>query len=173
MLLTPTLPFHGCMTSSKPPSRRVHVLNGGKPSPASVSPQFLHSPPQFPPWAPLPLRVLAFSSIPSLALLIPLFPFFLDSLAHTRSFSYHPRRSDSELCLPSPHLPPELQTHVPSYMLDSPAGIFHSTHPHQSLSFCPDLILPVIQARNLESNLTLPFIPSPHQPDSPSNSGVP
>lgn len=45
--------------------------------------------------------------------------------------------------------------------LKSPTGIFHSTHPHQSLSFCPDLILPVIQATNLESSLTLPFISSP------------
>lgn len=54
VLLTPTLPFHGCMTSSKPPSLRVSVLNGGKPSPASVSPQFLHSTPQFLPWTPFP-----------------------------------------------------------------------------------------------------------------------
>lgn len=57
--------------------------------------------------------------------------------------------------------------------LKSPTGIFHSTHPYQSLSFCPDLILPVIQARNLESSLTLPFTPSPPQLISPSNSGVP
>lgn len=165
MLSTPALPFHGSMTSSKPPFLRVILLNAGKPSPASVLPQFLHSPPQFPPWAPLPLRMLAFSSTPSSALLMPLFPFFLVSLVHIHSLSYHPHRADSELCIPSPHLPPGLQTHAPSYLLDIVTRRSHwhlpLNTPTQNLSFCPDLILPVIKARNLESSLTLPFIPSP------------
>lgn len=126
------------MTSVKPPSLRFSLLDGGKPSQASVLPKFLQSPSQFPPWVPLPLRMLAFSRAPSSALLIPLFPFFLESLTHTHSLSYHAHRADSELCIPSPHLPPEPKTHVPSCLLDS---LTKKSHWHLPLNApIPELI---------------------------------
>lgn len=122
--------------------------------------------------APFPLRTLKFS-----ALLIPLYPFFLGNLIHIRSLSSFPHKDDSELCVSSPYLPPELQTCVPSCLLDTQTrrSRWHLPFdtPKPELIFLPKSVPSSHPNYKPEKQLDSSLPPLPHQPISPSNSGVP